>query len=77
VTWYNIQNDYTWIYCLGHAGVRENENADRLAGKAMVNNVLEIDKSDLQTAIQQQQLQTQESNEFNKGPTTNDLKNFV
>jgi ribonuclease HI len=44
----------TWIYCPGQAGVRGNEIADRLAGKAAVNDILEMDKSDLQTAIRQE-----------------------
>jgi hypothetical protein len=51
----------TWIYCPGYAGVRRNKITDRLAGKAAVNDVLEIDKSDQQTAIQQQ-LQIKETN---------------
>ena len=25
-----------WVYCPGHAGVKENERADRLAGKAIL-----------------------------------------
>jgi hypothetical protein len=53
----------TWIYCPGHAGVRGNEIADRLAGKAAVNDVIEMNKSDLQTAIRQE-LQLQKTNEF-------------
>jgi ribonuclease HI len=53
----------TWIYCPSHAGVRGNEIADRLAGKATVNDILAMDKSDLQTAILQR-LQLQETNEF-------------
>jgi hypothetical protein len=32
----------TWIYCPGHAGVRENEIAFSLVSKAAVNDVLEI-----------------------------------
>jgi hypothetical protein len=50
----------TWIYCPGHAGVRGNEIAHMLVGKALVNDVLEMDKSDLHTAIRQ----LQETNEF-------------
>jgi hypothetical protein len=44
-------------------GVRENENAVRLASKAVVNDVLEMDKSDPQTAIRQQ-LKLKKTNEF-------------
>jgi hypothetical protein len=43
--------------------VRGNEIVDRLAGKAAVNDILEMDKSDQQTATRQK-LQLQETNEF-------------
>jgi hypothetical protein len=58
-----------WICCPGHVGVRGNEIADRLTGKAVVNDVLEMDKSDLQTAIRQK-LQLQETNELKQVPTS-------
>jgi ribonuclease HI len=44
----------TRIYCPDHAGVRWIEISDRLAGKAVVNDVLEMYKSDLQKASRQQ-----------------------
>jgi ribonuclease HI len=67
---------HTWIYWFGHAGVKGNEIADRLARKAVVNDVLEMDKSDQHTAIRQQ-LQLKKLMNLNKVPTTKDLKSFV
>jgi hypothetical protein len=53
-----------------------NEIADRLAGKAVLNDVSEIDKSDLQIAIRQNSNFKKPTNS-NKVPTTNDLKSLV
>ena len=37
ITLLNNAQSITWIYCPGHAGVKGNERADVLAGKALVN----------------------------------------
>jgi ribonuclease HI len=34
----------TWIFCLGHAGVKRNEEPDKLVGQALIDGVLRIDK---------------------------------
>ena len=36
-----------WIYCPGHAGVKGNDRADRLAGKADVKDGLQLGRSDI------------------------------
>src|SRR5579871_6545660 len=36
-----------WIYCPGHAGVRGNERADRLASRAPLTGTLVLDRSDI------------------------------
>ncbi|RUS87822.1 hypothetical protein EGW08_004421 [Elysia chlorotica] len=41
----------TWIFCPGHAGVKGNERADKLAGKATVNGTLRLDKQEVLKAL--------------------------
>ena len=36
-----------WVYCPGHAGVKENDRADRLAGKATITGGLYLGKSEV------------------------------
>ena len=36
-----------WVYCHGHAGVRENDRTDRLAGKATLRSTLLLGRSEL------------------------------
>ena len=36
-----------WLCCPGHAGVKGNEGADRLAGKATLTSGLLLERSDL------------------------------
>ena len=36
-----------WVYCLGHAGVKINDLADRLAGKATLTNGLLLGRSEV------------------------------
>ena len=39
----------TWIFCPGHSGVKGNEEADRLAGSAVVDGQVKFDKEVLKT----------------------------
>ena len=39
-----------WVYCPGHAGVKGNERADTLAGKANLESGLLLGKSEVLTA---------------------------
>jgi hypothetical protein len=48
---WEVSHFISWIYCPGYARVRGNDVADRIARKAAVNDFLEMDKSELQTAI--------------------------
>jgi hypothetical protein len=41
----------TWIFCPSHAGVRGNEIANRLAGSATVQGVLQMDRSYITNVI--------------------------
>ncbi|RUS69373.1 hypothetical protein EGW08_022863, partial [Elysia chlorotica] len=41
----------TWIFCPGHAGVKGNERADKLAGNATVNGTLRLDKQEVLKAL--------------------------
>jgi ribonuclease HI len=41
----------TWIFCLGHAGARGNEIADRRAGSATVQGVLQMGKPEITNAV--------------------------
>ena len=36
-----------WVYCLGHAGVKGNDRADRLAGKATLASGLLLGRSEV------------------------------
>ena len=36
-----------WVYCPGHAGVKGNDRADRLAGKATVTDGLRLGRSEV------------------------------
>ena len=36
-----------WVYCLGHAGVKGNDRADRLAGKATPTSGLPLQRSEM------------------------------
>ena len=36
----------TWVFCPGHAGIKGNEEADRLAGEAMAMDDIHLDKSE-------------------------------
>ena len=36
-----------WVYCLGHAGVKGNDRADRLAGKATITSGLRLGRSEV------------------------------
>ena len=36
-----------WVYCLGHAGVKENYQTDRLAGKATITSGLLLGRSEV------------------------------
>ena len=36
-----------WVYCPGHAGVKGNDRADRLAGKATLTSSLLLGKSEV------------------------------
>ena len=36
-----------WVYCIGHAGVKGNDRADRLAGKAALISGLLIERSEV------------------------------
>ena len=40
-------NKVTWMYCPGHAGVKGNERADRLAGTATIEEGLLLGKSEV------------------------------
>ena len=37
----------TWIFCPGHAGVKGNEAADNLAGQALIENDIKLDKAEV------------------------------
>ena len=36
-----------WVYCPGHAGVKENDRADRVAGKATLTSGLLLERSEV------------------------------
>ena len=36
-----------WVYCSGHAGVKGNDRADRLAGKATITDGLRLGRSEV------------------------------
>jgi len=39
--------NYLWVYCTGHAGVKGNDRADRLAGKAAITSGLLLGRSEV------------------------------
>jgi ribonuclease HI len=41
----------TWIYYQCHAGVKGNEEADKLVGQALINGVLCVDRDDILKCI--------------------------
>ncbi|BFZ14675.1 hypothetical protein BsWGS_17714 [Bradybaena similaris] len=49
-----------WIYCPGHAGVLGNEQADRLAGEAPIQEGLKWDRADVLTALKEQSIREEE-----------------
>ena len=51
---YNIHlQRLLWIYCPGHAGVKENDRADSLAGKADLKDGLQLGRSDILRNLRQ------------------------
>ena len=40
-----------WVYCPGHAGVKGNDRADRLAGKATLTSVLLLERSEVSRSL--------------------------
>ncbi|BFZ22749.1 hypothetical protein BsWGS_25788 [Bradybaena similaris] len=49
-----------WIYCSGHAGVLGNEQADRLAGEAPIQEGLKWDRADVLTTLKEQSIREEE-----------------
>ena len=43
----NVHLGKLWLYCPGHGGVKGNEGADRLAGKATLTSGSLLERSDL------------------------------
>ena len=43
----------TWIFCPGHSGVKGNEEADRLAGSAVVDGQVKFDKGEVLKTLEE------------------------
>ena len=52
-----------WIYCPGHAGVKGNDRADQLAGKATITTGLRLGKSEVLRAAKHHLQQLEDSRE--------------
>ena len=52
-----------WVYCPGHAGVKGNDRADRLAGTATITTGLRLGKSEVLRAVRQHLQQLEDNQE--------------